>query len=70
MDETAAAAWLLTVIRAGARRRVPANGAVPELLQASASGDFDQVAESVAALGMSPRDLLRGVSASPPMQGG
>lgn len=64
MDESEARAWLLASIRAGAWRRVPANDAVPELLQAGASGDFGRVVELVAAVGIAPRDLLSGVGDS------
>jgi hypothetical protein len=60
VEDSEAQAQLLALLRAEAYRRIPANDAVPELLCAIGSGDFDRVAELVAAVGISPWDLLRG----------
>lgn len=52
-DDSEAHAWLLALIRRGGYGRVVAQDAVPELLQAGASGDFGEVAALCDALGLS-----------------
>lgn len=59
IDEADAVAQVLALVRSGAFRAIPGNAALPDLLVAAASGEFDQVAAICAACGIGAGDLLR-----------